>query len=370
MAKKKKSKNKINIFSLIISLILICTSIYLSDQGVIRPLLWIISIIILSINIVNSFNIKFTKIVIIFLTLFILSIFVDSIIVITFKRIPVFAYNVISTRKTIVYNGIGVRAWQCDKNNYNDIVIDLFYNKGYICNAEDIDVIDSNSFLNSVVENYQDYKNSYIKINGKISKKTGQNYIEMRPYEKTDVTLNGYVAFADNITLRILFNENSEELDNYDVYDEITIVGIVKNLESEDGKHIIYMYDSKVLSTVNLNDYTISATTESSCTTDKNIIYSNETTNIYTHCLENIIVTYPNDSKYELSYILSSNKINVNQLHKKYLSKETSQVDDSIMYKFENYNLLICDKKNSKDMIYGPKNMKFDDVKCDLIVEE
>lgn len=370
MAKKKNNNNKLNIFSLIISMILILVAIFLTDQGVVRPLLWIIGLIILSINIINSYNIKFSKIIIIFITLFLVSIIIDGIIVISLKRIPVFAYNIISTRNTIVYNGIGVRAWQCDKNNYNDIVIDLFYNKGYICDAEDIDAIDSNSFLNSVVENYHDYKNSYVKISGKISKKTGQNYIEMRPYEKTDVTLNGYVTFADNITLRILFNESSKELDNYDVYDEIVIVGIIKNLENENGKYIIYMYDSKVLSSVNLNNYTISATTESSCNTDKNIIYTNETNNIYTHCLENVIVTYPNDTKYELSYILSANKINVSQLHKNYLDKETSIVDNSIMYKFENYNLLVCDKKTSKDIIYGPKNMKFEDVTCDLTVEE
>ena len=49
-------------------------------------------------------------------------------------------------------------------------------------------------------------------------------------YIETDVKVNGYVEFADNITLRILFNEQESILDNYDVYDEITIVGVIKNM--------------------------------------------------------------------------------------------------------------------------------------------
>ncbi len=370
MTKKKKQEKKLNIFILIISIILIGLSIYLNDQGAIRPLLWIISIILLSINIVGSYKLKYSKIFPIFILLFVISIVLDGIIVISIKRIPVFAYNIITTRKTIVYNSVGVRVWQCDRENYNNVLVDVFYNNGYMCSAEDIDAIDSNSFLNSVVENYSEYKNTYVKINGKISKKTGQNYIEMNPYEKTEVTLNGYVPFANNITLRIIFNESSPELDNYDVYDEITIVGIIKNMENESGNYVIYMYDSKVVSSVNLTTYSINATKEDVCSAEKNILYTSGTSNIYSYCLENIVVTYSNDNKYELSYALSSNKLNVNQLNKKYLEKEKSAIDNSYLYRFENYSLLICDKNKSNDMIFGPKDMSFENVICELKVEE
>ena len=65
------------------------------------------------------------------------------------------------------------------------------------------------------------------------NKKNGQNYIEMQPYETNSITVNGYVTFADNITLKIVFKDNTQELDYYDVYDEITIVGIIKNIEAD-----------------------------------------------------------------------------------------------------------------------------------------
>lgn len=363
---KKEDKRKLNIPMLIISLVIILISIILNEEGVIRSLLWIISILIITINIVTTYKLRLHHSIIIFILLFFLSIMLDGIIVFTFKRIPVFTYNIISTEKTTVYNSIGLRVWQCDKNDFNKVKVDLFYNKGYQCDAEDIAVIDSNSFLNSVVENYSDYKNSYVKINGKISKKTGQNYIEMQPYEKTEVTLNGYVNFANNITLRIIFNESSEDLDNYDVYDEITTVGIIKNLEQESGNYVIYMYDSKVVSTINLNDYTVIANPSKKCETEKNIIYSNEQTTIYTYCLEDLIVTYPNDTKYELASVLSSKRISEKNLHEHSLDQEANIGDNSIIYRFDTYSLLVCDKDKSKDIIYGPPKMSFEDVTCEL----
>lgn len=370
MAKRTEETKKLNIFMLLISIAIILISIILNEEGAIRPLLWTVSILLITINIVCTYKLRFTHTIICFAIIFFLSIVVDGIVVFTFKRIPVFAYNIISTEKTVVYNSIGLRVWQCDKNDLNKVKVDLFYNQGYQCDAEDIDVIDSNSFLNSIVENYSDYKNSYVKINGKISKKTGQNYIEMKPYEKTEVTLNGYVTFADNITLRIIFNELSSDLDNYDIYDEITIVGIIKNLEQESGNYIIYMYDSKVVSTINLNDYTIVANQSQKCNNEKNIIYSNEQTNIYTYCLEELIVTYPNDSKYELASVLSSKKISEKNLHEHALNQDQSTEDNSIIYRFDTYSLLVCDKEKSKDMIYGPTNLNFEDVVCESKIEE
>lgn len=370
MAKKRDEQRKLNILILLISIILILISLILTEEGAVRPLLWILSILLITLNIVFTYKLKFHHTIICFIIIFFLSIIIDGIVVFTFKRIPVFAYNIISTEKTIVYNSVGLRVWQCDKKDFNKVKVDLFYNHGYQCDATDIDVIDSNSFLNSVVENYSDYKNSYVKINGKISKKTGQNYIEMKPYEKTEVTLNGYVNFAGNITLRIIFNESSQELDNYDIYDEITIVGIIKNLEQDSGNYIIYMYDSKVVSTINLNDYTIIANPSQKCSTEKNIIYSNEQTNIYTYCLEDLIVTYPNDTKYELASVLSSKRISEKNLHEHSLKQDKNTEDNSVIYRFDTYSLLVCDQEKSKDMIYGPPNMNFGDAICESKIEE
>ena len=76
----------------------------------------------------------------------------------------------------------------------------------------------------------------------------------MQPYTTTDITVNGYVTFADNITLRILFKQSEPLLDQYDVYDEITVVGIIKNMEQSHNKYVVYMYDTKISSNINIEN--------------------------------------------------------------------------------------------------------------------
>ena len=369
MKKNQKNTITINLTCLIISIILLAISIFINKSTAIRPALWLGSIFLLSLNLGLSNRFRTTKTIIIFIILLLCSFAIDGIVVYTFKKIPVFSYNIISTEKTRVYNSIGMRVWQCDKDNYEDLIIDPFYEKGYMCDAEDITPIDSNSFLNSVVENHSEYHNKYVKITGKISKTSGQNYIEMRPYSTSEITVNGYVEFADNITLKVIFNNAEPSLDNYDIYDEITIVGIVKNLESESGKYVVYMYDSKVVSTIDLNEYTITITSSKKCSQDSKLIYSNDKSNVYTYCIEDAVVSYP-DNKYELPNALSSNKITIEELYSGSEDIETNQDNGNIIYRFEDYSILVCDKTISKDIIIGNKKMSFEDVTCQPKVEE
>lgn len=369
-SKNKSKKSKKDIILLIVGLILIITSFIIKYIPGIKPILWFVGTIITMIFFIKKYHLNKIITLFIFICIFLVSIVLDGLTVIYLKKIPVFAYNIVNTKTARVYNSIGIRVWQCDKNNYQDLIIDLFYNKGYMCNAEDLDTIDSNVFLNSVIENYSDYKDSFVKINGRISKKNGQNYIEMKPYETRDITINGYVSFADNIILRILFNENEPELDNYDVYDEITIVGKVKNLEESNGRYVIYMYDSKVASSIYLNDYSISVTNDDKCSLGKDIIFSNESSIVYAYCLNNITVSYPDNKKYDLANALSSNKLSIDQIISESNSTKNSEDDESILYEFNNFNILVCDKTLSKDIIIGNKNMNFTNVTCDSKVQE
>lgn len=369
MKEEQKKTFNINIFVLVISIVLIAISIYIKSAHFLRPILIVLAIILIALNVGISNKLKKTTTISFIITLIIIFLVIDGVIVIVFNRIPIFAYNIISTENTRVYNSIGVRVWQCDKNDFDNLIVDPFYKKGYMCNAKDIDVIDSNSFLNSIVTNYNQYKNMYVKIKGKISKKTGQNYIEMRPYENSDITINGYVNFADNITLRVIFNNNEAVLDEYDVYDEITIVGIVKNLENEANKYVVYMSDSKVVSNINLNEYVLTATTEKKCTKTKQLIYTNDTSNVYSYCLEEIIVSYP-DNKYELSAALSSNKISIEKLYDDPNKVESYEDDNRKIYRFDDYSILVCDQLLSKDIVIGNKKMSFKDIECQPKVEE
>lgn len=367
---KKTIKEKIinlNFILVFISIILMIIAFAINKSMVIRPILWVISIIILLINILYNNKYKFTTIIIIFISLFGGSIILDGILAVSFKRIPVFSYNIITSGDTKVYNAIGIRVWQCDKDDYNNLIVDPFYKNGYMCDMGNIDILDSNSFLNSVVSNYSDYKNKFIKIKGKISKKNGQNYIEMQPYETNSITVNGYVTFADNITLRILFKNNAKELDDYDIYDEIVVLGIIKNLEMDNNKYIVYMNDGKIVSNIDLNNFEISVTKSSTCNNEKKLLYSSETNDIYSYCLEQIIISYPDNNKYEIVNALSSNKLRIDDLLIDPIKKINNENDNSIIYKYHNYSILVCDQSSSKDIILGQENMDFKDVTCNVI---
>lgn len=369
MAKRKEKVINVNFIILLICIILLTTAIFINKSTPIRPILWILAIILLSLNIGLKNKFKATSTIFFILIFLIISIVSDGIIVYTFKRIPIFSYNIISTEKTRVYHSIGMRVWQCDKNNYSNLIVDPFYKNGYMCNAEDITAIDSNSFLNSVVENHAEYRNKYVKIRGRISKKAGQNLIEMKPYTSTNNSINGYVEFADNITLRIIFNESEPLLDDYDVYDEITIVGIIKNIENNSSKYVIYMYDSKVVSTINLNEYAITITSSKECLMEPTLIHSNDQNDIYTYCIEDAIVSYP-DNKYELPQALSSNKISIEDIYSNSIEEEKHPDNNSIIYRFEDYSVLVCDNKISKDIYIANQSLAFEDLTCKEKVEE
>lgn len=356
----KKQQIALNKPLLLISIILLLIAILIKTSSAIRPILWIVSIIVLAINLKISTKYTKSKIIVISLLLLGVSVIIDGIIVYTFNKIPVFTYSIIKKENTIVYNSLGMRVWQCNEDDYDNIIVDPFYEKGYMCNANDIETVDINTFLNSVVQNHSEYKNNYVKIKGKISKKSGINSIEMRPYTETENKVNGYVEFANNITLKIIFKEEDINLDSYDVYDEITIIGIIKNMESSENNHTIYMSDSILVSSINLDNYEIIATKEKKCSKETSLIYSNTEYNIYKYCLTEVLVTYP-DGQYELSSALSSNKLSVKSLLENYTKEETND-DNSKIYRFEDYSILVC--SNNKDIYVGNAKMKFSNIKC------
>ncbi len=365
---KKKPKSKFNYISLLISIIIIILVLMVNEFTAIRPIMWLLAIILLSINILYKIKPRPLNILIVFITLLFLSILVDGLISISFKRIPVFSYSVTRSNNIKVYNAVGLRIWQCDKEDYKNLIVDPFYQNGYLCNADDIDVIESNSFLNTVVSDYSSYKNKYVKIKGKISRKIGQNYLEMQPYENSSITVNGYVTFADNITLRAFFKKETPELDHYDIYDEITIVGLIKNLENNNGKYVIYMDETKIVSNINLNGFSIAVTKSNTCQ-DKKLLYNRGDKIIYSYCLEEMIIKYP-DNNYEIATALSSNKLNLEDLYNNPLEVLQNDQDNSTILKFSDYSILICDDTLSKDVIIGSKNMTFDKVTCDIFTEQ
>lgn len=359
----KKNNNQINAIIAVLGILIFILALIIKEDTIIKLYLTLTSIAVLLIAHIFKRKEKIKYIPFLLVIYILITMAIDSITVIIFTKVPIYSYNIVDSNEVRVYNAIGLRVWQCNKNYDDDLKVDLFYNNGYMCDASDIDNIDSNSFLNSVVENYSEYKNKYVKVTGKINKKNGQNYIEMQPYETNSITVNGYVTFADNITLKIVFKDNTQELDYYDVYDEITVVGIIKNIEAVENRHAVYMYDTLIVSNKNLNEFTITATTEEIC--DENmLIHTNDKNNLYLSCISEMVVSYPDGSKYEIATALSANKVQVNDLYKNSISSKKSELDATILYEMETYNVIVCDNKKSKDIIIGNKSLSINDSVC------
>lgn len=368
MAKRKRNKKNINMIPLLISFACIL-SIYLINRLIfVRPLLWVVAIIFIIIFFKQFFHITIKEFISTALVLLFVSIVVDGILVKVFKRIPAFTYNVVSNEKVNIYYSPGLRVWQCTKNDYKNLIVDEFYNKGYVCDTDDISTIDSNSFLNSVVENYDDYRNQFVKIKGKISKKNSQTSIEMRPYIETETKVNGYVEFSNNIVLKIFFEKNESVLDYYDVYDDITIVGLIKNLDNDNGSYTIYMDNARVLSVASLDDFEITATVESNCKSEKNLLLEHNNKKIYNYCLSEIFVSYGSYTS-ELTDSLSSGKIDISAIYKGYRNYSTDE-NNNTLYDMGSYKVLVCNEETSSDIIIGKSNMKTTDVQCEYKTEQ
>ncbi len=365
MATKKKQKFTIDKRILIIGLIIALIAILINKFTPLRLILMLISTILVTISLTRQ-NKVFLKrprhILTIYLIVLFVSFFIDTIAVYALSRVPIYTISIISTEKTRVYNGIGYRVWQCNKDDYKNLIVDMFNSKGYYCDGEDIEEIDSNSFLNAVIENYADYKNKFVKIRGKISSKTSRNSIEMKPYTENEITVNGYVNFADNITLVILFNEEEPKLDNYDVYDEILVVGQIKNIESTSNGHVIYMSDAKIVSSESYSTYTITANREYKCTAQSEYIEM-EDYHVYTYCLTPDINVSFNGKNYELASALSSGKVKVKDILSKTSTIEEDELGNKI-YRYGNYNIIECNPKESMDIIITSKDATIEDITC------
>ncbi len=366
---KKKKEIKIITKTRIVSLILILLAFLAPLHNIIKLLILIFTLILLSLEKRDLLPKNKKKLLplyaLIYLIVFIL---LDSICVVTLHKIPVFTLSIVTKDNVRVHNALGYKVWQCNKNNSEELVIEPFYRKGYACDIDDIDNVNINDLITSLNNNFDEYRNTYVKVTGKISKKDGQNYIEMQAYQENEESMNGYVTFSETITLAIMFSENTEALDVYDIYDEITVVGLIKNMESIDGKRTIYMYEAKLTSIINLNTYTITATRSKKCKEDKKLIYETTEDKIYTYCLEDIIVKYNDDNlEYELPSVLSSNKLDINTMIDNHDSKKTNKYNKNILYKYYTYNILVCDKETSKDVIIMSPKLDFDDVKCTIV---
>ena len=243
MARKSKKNKKLIIYLLVGAFFLLLLPLLINRPTIIRIVMTLASTALITFAILVN-NRKYNKYAnYIYICLLFLIMCLDSFIALSFKRIPIFSYNIIHSKDVRVYNAFGIRVWQCDQTNYKDLEVELFSKDGYVCSGQNIEAIDSNDFFIELEENYENYYNKIFKIKGYINNKQGQSYVELQPYELDE---EGNVIFDDKYTLKVILAESDLNLNYYNVYDSISVIGRIKNIEDYEEKKIIYMYEAEI----------------------------------------------------------------------------------------------------------------------------
>jgi len=276
---------------------------------------------------------------------------IDTLLFYTLKRVPVFSYAIKSSEKVKTYNSFFYRVFDCN----GELTLDYSYTKNYVCSNDYLDPININGFMQDAEESFKKYHHKFVHIYGKISKITGNENIELASFTRSDDMLNGYVNFnLDNI----LVVNTDENLSKYRIYDYIDVYGKVS--EYKNGK--IILTNTKLVASNIYNTYSFEIITND----DNKISNLVKEQNYYYYGITSVNVKYDGDNIYELSYLLTDGRFDLEKLVKNAefeVLKDAEDVEVAKKYKLEKFNLVEC--TNNKKIIVNSKN-KIDSDICNL----
>ncbi|MBE6156297.1 MAG: hypothetical protein E7161_00925 [Firmicutes bacterium] len=263
----------------------------------------------------------------------------------TFNLSPIYVFEQEINSNVSIYNSLFYRIYKCE----DKYILDNQYKKNFACDNKLLEEININKLLNEPGESYKNYRQSFIKVRGKISKINGTSSIILQAYTEMDGEVNGHVKFDE--TSKLIINLDGIDISNYRIYDYITIVGVLDKYNNKTQE--LTLVDSKVEENNLYNNYEIQVIESSKCDNEIN----KYTDNLYTYCIDNIYLDYKVD-KYELSYALKDKKIKFEDLIDK---EEFEREENYKLYKLEKINILACNNKN----ILIIKNSKVDYSWCE-----
>lgn len=359
------SKNKKSILIVILGLILIGIGFLIHLTNRYRLLLIILGFIIQIFGMTIYHKKKIIIIPILILIFGSSLIYIDYLFVAKFDRLPVLSIRQKVSKNTKIYNGVFYRVWKCDISD-KKMYIDNLYKSNYYCSSKELKKIDINDFLLHFDKKYKEYKNQFVKIEGKISEIQGIKSLEMKAYEFEVDKLNGYVVFDDNVKLRFVFNGGYEKLSNYSVYDSVKVIGRITSLSKDkNDQYTIELNDSKMITTDLYNDFDIIVNSDNKCADKASLYYSDTNQNYYSSCINEFKIKYSEEDIYDMQYLLQDKKIDMKKLLSKANSKETYEDNSATLYKFDDFNILKCSTKdNNNDIIFGNKNLSKTDDYC------
>lgn len=343
-------KNKKD-FLYIFGLFFLVSSIILDRFNLIRALLLLLGLILVITRIIISKRKLFTKVIVPILLIIIIYI-IDFNLFVYLNKVPILVIEYKSSDTVSTYNSLFYRIYNCS----DELILDEYYEQNYLCQSENLDEININNFILEPIESFKEYKNSFVKLTGKVSKTLGESIIELNYYTENSDNINGYVEFDESKKVKVFFN-NSINLSNYYIYDYITVIGNVHKLEDNDGNFIIHLKDSIIVPNDLYSSYEI-------ITTDANICNINQYVepNIYTYCLDNIRVKYNTDIIYDLSYVLTDKRLRIEEL----INVDVILYENNSFYELSNFNVQVC---LNKDIYLVSKNIGINNELCESLVD-
>ncbi len=331
--------NKKSLVLLIIGFLFLIIAFVIGSYNIIKVVFLLVGIVLCSFVVFVNYKNYITSILV-FLFLLIASYGIDTFLFYKFDKIPIYVYEVSSSDKVKVYNSLFYRIFDCN----DSLILDYGYKKNYVCDNLALDQIDINEFLSDFDNIYEKYNNKFVKITGKISKISGNDYLELNSYTFGENKLNGYVNFNSNYIVRVNVNEN---LSKYRIYDDITVIGRLESMKVDNGVFIFELVDSKLIAS-NVYD---SFEYEVINSDDKDLISYVNLQNYYLYGINTIYLKYSNDTIYELNYLITDDRITLDDILKNANSEEILRNEEGEIvankYTLEKFNVLVCnnDKK-------------------------
>lgn len=268
-----------------------------------------------------------------------LSYAIDTFLFYKFSRIPLYVIEEKSNNKVSTYNSFFYRIYNCDGR----LTLDYGYNKSYVCSDDDLKALNINDFLIDPEKTYDEYKNKFVKITGKISKLSGEESLSLSAYTTSSDSLNGYVNFNTNYNIEVSINES---LSQYRIYDFITVIGRVDSIVKQDGIYTIKIVDAKLIPSDIYDSYTYEIVRSDS----KDLVSMVKGQDYYLYGLSALNVKYANEAIYELSYLITDSRMTLDDILEGISATNLYDEEEVLVaktYELEKFNVLVCenDKK-------------------------
>ena len=346
------------IVSLVFGTLFLVVALILNKFNLLRAILALLSILLItySMQLERDGKSIFVPLYAIVITFFVIGI--DYLNVSMFKNTPIITISIVSNNNGVVYNAIGYRVWKC---NNDDVKVDPLYKIGYYCEVDNMSAESINNALPTIMSNFEHYKDNYVKIFGRVSKVEDDTKFIMETYKEIDNT----VKYNNEYKLLVNFNYGNSKVTSLKENDIVTVIG---KIESKFGNEIT-MVDSRFKDEVtSQGDVSFDAESNIYCEYDKELWFQTENNIFYKSCINDVNITVDN-KQYNLLNAISTSVITLEQIENESLGYETQTKDESVMYKFKDFNILVCDNNYSRDVIVGRTSMSFTDGYCNNIEE-